>query len=324
MRKLFLAWFIALSVIGWGDLFFYQAEGLKLSGTIKENIYLSDCDGADLTNIKLAGGYRLWLAGCDDLTINGLEMGPGSDFQSFPRPVARENMAKDGAWWAATNGAVLLGDNQGWKRTWTGGRGSVAILVPRNQLKAGLTPENYMAGAFRLVDSAGKEFNGKLVTMNDLGEFFEFVVNPRGTMAPGVGYWNAYDLSKYQRNISIRNVRAAQHETFALYCVNGLVVRDSIFVNARVDYNFGVEYGQRITLQDVTSYGNSTAQGGSSDLAFLFGVRGLNLKNVEAGKCLVASNGWEVDNVRSDSQIVEFREPGWLTPETIQNAAVGG
>jgi hypothetical protein len=137
------------------------------------------------------------------------------------------------------------------------------------------------------------------------------VVQPRGEMAKGYGFWSVYDERAFSRDLVYRNINAYNHRWFSVYFADGVRVERSSFLAARVDYSIGMEMAARVRISEVTATGNVTAMGGQADVAFLFGIRGLEAVNNRISVLSIASNGWEVSNVKCD-QPISVIDDSWV------------
>lgn len=277
---------------------FYISDVRKL--TFK-NVKLIDCD----VRIAKAPGHT-----ADNVYIRG------GAWNVYPSKVERGWMQNNEAWYSATNFTWIGGDH----KAIFGGSGLQAITFSKDQLKGGLDATPYAVAKWKLRDSSGKTFNASFWTWTDNGSTITVQVSPRGNMASGPGYWSCLDYTGQTKGIRYSNIDASGMEQMSFYFADGLVVKDSVFGPATLDYNLGFEYCSNITLDNVQSYGNRTIQGNGADVSFLYGVRGLTVKDSEIGTLAITSSGWEVSKVNVQ-QGISWIDNGWVG-EVIENGVV--
>lgn len=285
----------------------------------RTRIRLSDCYDVKIQDLRVGNGSELLLAGCQRHSIDGLELPDDSAFSSWPVSVKKENMRNALAWWSATNGAFIINaKDDKWSANfqqefWE----PVKIRFSKKNLcipLEKLTETVLATCVWNLVDKSGKKFRGKFVGLEQTNEQeLIALIQPRAEMVKGNGHWSVYDITKFTKGLRYKNIEAYRHLYWSNYFCKGLEVKDSSFMSAKLDYNFGAEMCLNVTLDNVQSAGNVTVQGGHADVAFLYGIVGLTIRNSNISILSIASNGWEVAklNIQKDLN-VSWIETSWL------------
>jgi len=277
---------------------FYISDVRKL--TFK-NVKLIDCD----VRIAFAPGHT-----ADNVYIRG------GAWNVYPSKVERGWMQHNPAWYSATNFTWIGGDH---KATF-GGNGLQSITFPKDQLKNGSDPVPYSVAKWKLRDSAGKTFNAAFWTWTDNGSTITVQVSPRGNMASGPGYWSCIEYTGMTKGLRYSGFNVAGMEQMSFYFVDGMTFKDSEMAWAYLDATLDFEYCANITLDNVTAYGNRTVQGNGADVSFLYGIRGLTVKDSEIGTLAITSADWEVSKVNVQ-QSISWIDNGWVG-EVVESGIV--
>lgn len=325
MKKLALAFAIIAASIGFGQRLpipnplmmdlpdssfssivqIHGEDSFTLSGEYHNaRILLSDIKNLTIKNFT-AYDSDIRIAGCPGHTATNVFM-RGGKWNVYPTAVRRENMGNKSSWTSATNFTWVGGSHS----ASFGGNGLQTIIIPKAQLKNGSDPTPYATAKWRLRDSTGKTFNATFWTWNDDGVNITVQVSPRGTMASGGGYWSCIDPAGFTKNIKYSGFDVSGQESFSIYFADGVSVKNSTFGPATLDYNLGFEDCANVNLQNVYAHGNQTVQGNGADVAFLYGIRGLKVRDCEIATLAIDSNGWEVSNVDSDNSL-SILDDGW-------------
>lgn len=304
-------------IVDWPDSAFQRhikvsnRDSLTFSGDFKNvRITFENIDRLSIKNLKLTD-CDVRIVGSSGHSAENVWMRGGA-WNVFPGPVMHA---------AVNNTTRWIGDNISipsqpalkWKRNWPGGRSPVSFTVPMDHIKA--AGENYGENLWKLRDSQGKEFIGRLVNWEEIPSqrLIRITVDPGGTMAKGVGFWATYKPSEFLKDLKYSQFDVAGHEQLSIYFADGVDFRDSKFGSATLDYNLGFENCANVNLHNVTSRGNRTVQGNGADVAFIFGIRGLTVTASDIETLAITSAGWEVSQVSTTLPIsfLDLKD-GWF------------
>jgi len=303
-------------IVNWPDNAFQRnikvsnRKEFTFSGEYKNvRITFENIDQLSIKNLKLIDS-DVRIAGCSGHSAENVWMRGGA-WNVFPGPVMHA---------AVNNSTQWIGDNMSvpnqralnWKRNWPGGRNPVSFTVPKDHIKA--AGADYSLNLWKLRDSEGREFMGRLVDWKELpGQgLIRLTVDPSGNMSRGMGFWATYKPSEFLKDLKYSQFDVAGHEQLSIYFADGVDFKDSKFGSATLDYNLGFENCANVNLHNVTSRGNRTVQGNGADIAFLFGIRGLNVTSSDIETLAITSKGWEVSQVNTDLRVsfLDFKD-GW-------------
>lgn len=314
-------------IVNWPDSSFSRhirvsnRKSLTFSGEFRNvRLTLENIDELVIKNVKLTN-CDVRISGCSGHVASDVVIRGGA-WNVFPGPVMNA---------AANNSTRWIGDNVSisqqralhWRRTWPGGKNPVSFTVPMDHIKA--SDKNYAENLWKLRDSAGREFLGRLVGWQKLASqrLIRVTIDPGGSMAHGPGFWATYRPDEFLQDLEYSRFDVAGHSQMSIYFADGVSFRDSKFGSATLDYNLGFEHCANVNLQNVTSRGNRTKQGNGADVAFIFGIRGLTVRACDIETLAITSAGWEVSTVDVDQRVSFLdREKGWYRDIRTRNLSL--
>ncbi|MFM9873272.1 MAG: hypothetical protein ACKVQS_07380 [Fimbriimonadaceae bacterium] len=297
----------AQPIIYWPDSSFKRIvrvsnrKELIFSGEFQDaRITLENIDSLTIKNVKLTN-CDVRIAGCSGHSATEVFMRGGA-WNVFPGPVMNAG-ANNTTRWIGDNISIPSQAALRWRRIWPGGKNPVSFTVPMDHIKA--SEKNYAENLWKLRDSTGREFLGRLIGWQKIPSqrLIRVTVDPGGIMSRGPGFWTTYRPDEFLRDLSYSRFDVAGHSQMSIYFADGVDFRDSKFGTATLDYNLGFENCANVNLQNLTSKGNRTVQGNGVDVAFIFGIRGLTVRACDIDTLAITSGGWEVSSVDVDQRV---------------------
>jgi hypothetical protein len=281
-------------------------------------ITLENIDQLTIKNLKLTN-CDVRISGCSGHSATEVYMRGGA-WNVYPGPVMNI-AANNSTRWIGDNISIPSQQALKWKRIWPGGRNPVSFTVPMDHIKA--ADKDYIDNVWKLRDSSGREFMGRLVGWQEIPSkrLIRITVDPGGNMARGLGFWATYRPDEFSRDLRYSRFDVSGHSQMSIYFADGVDFSDSIFGPATLDYNLGFEHSANVNLHNVTSRGNRTKQGNGADVAFIFGIRGLVVRDCDIETLAITSAGWEVSEVDVDQRVSFLdRANGWFRDIKTLNA----